>query len=71
MAQVVRQVDEDTTGASDAEALQALDYTSRHYLGIPAEQFIERYDSGTISTKDVEEKPEISCVLDMLAFLRA
>jgi hypothetical protein len=56
--------------ASDEEAMAALDYTSRHYLNLSAEEFIARWDSGQISARDRERTPGLGCVLDMLAFLR-
>jgi hypothetical protein len=56
--------------ASDAEAMAALDYTSRYYLGMSAEKFLSLLDSGAISPSDQDRIPGLSRVLEMLALVR-
>ena len=56
--------------ASDADAMAALDYTSRYYLGMSAEKFVSLLDSGEISASDQDRIPGLSRVLDMLALVR-
>jgi hypothetical protein len=56
--------------ASDADAMAALDYTSRYYLGMSAEKFLSLLDSGEISARDQDRIPGLSRVLDMLAMVR-
>ncbi|MGA2328481.1 MAG: hypothetical protein ABSH05_19565 [Bryobacteraceae bacterium] len=55
---------------SDADAMAALDYTSRYYLGMSAEKFLSLLDSGEISASDQDRIPGLSRVLDMLAMVR-
>ena len=54
---------------SDADAMAALDYTSRYYLGISAEKFLSLLDSGETSTSAQNRIPGLSSVLDMLAMV--
>lgn len=56
--------------ASDADAMAALDYTSRYYLGMSAEEFLSQLDAGKISAADQDRIPGLSRVLDMLAMVR-
>jgi hypothetical protein len=55
--------------ASDADAMAALDYTSRYYLGMSADKFLSLLDSGEISASDQGRIPGLSRVLDMLALV--
>jgi hypothetical protein len=47
----------------------ALDYTSRYYLSMSAQDFITRYDTGQI--RDTGEIPGVRRVLEMLELIRS
>ncbi len=52
-------------------AFAAFDYTCRHYLKMPAADFLKLWESGAISAKDAESSTGLSRVLDMLSLLRS
>ncbi len=55
--------------ASDEEAMAALDFTARHYLGIGADELLRRLETGKLRPNG-ENIPGLSRVMAMVSFAR-
>jgi hypothetical protein len=54
--------------ATDEEAFEALDYTSRYFLNMGAAEFLQKLDAGEIRPDD--DIPGLRGVLAMVSFYR-